>query len=142
MEQLVKEGKVRHIGVSNFSVAQTKEAQESLAREELVSNQVEYSLTVRSVEADLIPFAEREKLTVIAYSPLGQGNLPSHLVPSSILEKYRLTPAQAILNWVTFRKNIVAIPKSSNVKHAEENADSVSRRLSEDDYRLISDRVG
>src|SRR6266516_6713006 len=49
MEKLVRDGSVRHIGVSNFSVIQMKEAQAALSREEIVSNQVEYSLVDRSV---------------------------------------------------------------------------------------------
>ncbi len=142
MEKLVQEGKVRHIGVSNFSVDQTREAQGALARNELVSNQVEYSLAERSVERDLLPFCERERITVIAYSPLGRGHLPQSLVPRTILDRYRLAPAQVALNWVTFRENVVAIPKSARKEHTEENAASVSVRLSLEDYQLISRQAG
>lgn len=141
MEKLVQEGKVRYIGVSNFSPGQTREAQEALSKNELVSNQVEYSLTNRSIEPDLLPFCEREDITVIAYSPLGRGNIPVHLIPKSIMDRYKLTPAQVALNWVTFRENVVAIPKSARKEHTEENAASVSVRLSPEDYRLISIRA-
>src|SRR5437867_9181481 len=73
MEKLMQDGMVRHIGVSNFSVAQMKESQAALSREEIVSNQVEYSLVDRAVEEEILPYCQREKLTLIAYSPLGQG---------------------------------------------------------------------
>jgi diketogulonate reductase-like aldo/keto reductase len=138
MEKLVRDGLVRHIGVSNFSVEQTKEAQEALTKSELVSNQVEYSLSQRAIERDTIPYCEKEKITVIAYSPLGSGNMPASLVPHSILEKYKLTPAQVILNWVTFREGVVAIPKSAKRNHTEENAGAISVKLSEKDYALMS----
>ena len=69
MEELVSRGKIRYIGVSNFSVAQTSKAREALPRSEIVCNEVRYSLTHRAVESELLPFCEREKLTVIAVQP-------------------------------------------------------------------------
>jgi diketogulonate reductase-like aldo/keto reductase len=138
MEELVREGKVRHIGVSNFSIEETKEAREALRRNELVSNQVEYSLMNRSIESGLLQFCERERITIIAYSPLGRGSLPAHIIPKTILVKYNLTQAQTALNWVTFHENVVAIPKSATKAHTEENAASVSVRLSEEDYQQVS----
>ena len=76
MEKLVKEGLVRFIGVSNFSIEQTRDAQESLSREKIVSNQIEYSLVDRSPESGLLQYCKKEGVTVIAYSPLGQGKIP------------------------------------------------------------------
>jgi diketogulonate reductase-like aldo/keto reductase len=55
METLVDDGKVRYIGVSNYSLSQTKQAEEALSEYELISKQVEYSLKVREIEADLLP---------------------------------------------------------------------------------------
>jgi diketogulonate reductase-like aldo/keto reductase len=138
MEKLVRDGKVRYIGVSNFSADQTKEAQDVLTKNELVSNQVEYSLTERSIEKGLLPYCEKEGITVIAYTPLGSGNIPTSLIPCSILVKYNLTPVQAALNWVTHRDGVVAIPKSAKREHTEENAGALSVRMSEEDYKLVS----
>ncbi len=137
MEELVKQGVVRYIGVSNFSVAETEEAKAALKANELVSNQVEYSLSNRQVEQDILPYCEREKVTLIAYSPLAQGKI-ARLIPPEILEKYELTPAQAMLNWVTRDENVVAIPKAASIQHQEENAASVGVRLEPHEYDLIS----
>ena len=60
MEELVRDGRIRHIGVSNFSVGQTDEARNALSKNELASNQVEYSLRSRAVEADILPYCKRE----------------------------------------------------------------------------------
>ncbi len=136
MEELVSRGKIRYIGISNFTVAQTLKAREALPRSEIVSNQVRYSLTHRSIESELLPFCEREKLTVIAYSPLDIGKISSK-IPQALLTKYGLTPAQLMLNWVTYRDAVVAIPKASKVEHVEKNATSVSTRISGDDYRAL-----
>jgi diketogulonate reductase-like aldo/keto reductase len=138
MEELVSRGKIRYIGISNFSVTQTLKAREALPRSEIVSNQVRYSLTHRSIESELLPFCEREKLTVIAYSPLDTGKLPISRIPQVLLAKYGLTPAQLMLNWVTYKDAVVAIPKASKVEHVEKNATSVSTRISRDDYRTLS----
>jgi diketogulonate reductase-like aldo/keto reductase len=138
MEELVSRGKIRYIGVSNFSAAQVSKAREALPRSEIVSNQLRYSLTYRSIERELLPFCEGEKLTVIAYSPLDTGKLPSSKMPQALLDKYGMTPAQLMLNWVTYRDSVVAIPKASRVEHVEENAAAVNPRISGDDYRALS----
>lgn len=138
MEDLVSEGKVRYIGVSNFSVEETLEAQESLSRSELISNQVQYSITSREIEAELLPYCEKDKITVIAYSPLDRGKIPLSKIPKDLLAKYEMTPAQIMLNWVTYRRLVMAIPKASHMDHVEENSKSVDVRLSEDDYQALS----
>ena len=139
MEDLVHEGKVRYIGVSNFDIQQTNEAREALRKSELASNQVEYSLRNPGVESDILPYCEDEKITLIAYSPLAKGNIPQSMIPQALQTKYKMTPAQLMLNWVTRSDRVVAIPKSSNIKHMEENASSVSVRLTEEEYRSFGD---
>jgi aryl-alcohol dehydrogenase-like predicted oxidoreductase len=69
---LKKEGKLRHIGVSNFSVAQMKRAG---AIAPITSLQPRYSLLHREIEPDILPFVARENIGVIAYSPMASGLL-------------------------------------------------------------------
>jgi diketogulonate reductase-like aldo/keto reductase len=137
MEKLVHDNLVRYIGVSNFSVSETEAARAALAKNEIASNQVEYSLTDRSVEADILPYCVREKITLIAYSPLAQGHI-ARSIPADVLQRYRMTPAQAMLNWVTRNEQVVAIPKAGNIRHQEENASSVAVRFSAADYERMS----
>jgi diketogulonate reductase-like aldo/keto reductase len=136
MEQLVREGLVRYIGISNFNISETDEARAALPKSEIVSNQVEYSLTNRYVEPEILPYCVREKMTLIAYSPLARGNIPDS-IPKAILQKYKMTPAQAMLNWVTRDEQVVAIPKATNPVHLEENASSVSVRFDGSEYEQI-----
>jgi diketogulonate reductase-like aldo/keto reductase len=138
MEELVSRGKIRYIGVSNFSVSQTMKAREALPRSEIVCNEVRYSLTHRAVESDILPFCEREKLTAIAYSPLDTGKIPASKIPRALLDKYGMTATQLMLNWVTYREAVVAIPKASKVEHVEQNAAAISTRISGDDYQTLS----
>jgi aryl-alcohol dehydrogenase-like predicted oxidoreductase len=78
---LKQEGKVRHIGVSNFSVAQMKRAQ---AIAPITSLQPRYSLLHREVEAEILPFCAREKIGVIAYSPMASGLLTGAMTAERI----------------------------------------------------------
>lgn len=136
MEELVRGGFIRHIGVSNFSVKETDDARAALAKNEIVSNQVEYSLSNRHVEPDILPYCRKEKLTLIAYSPLARGRI-AETIPGVLLRKYNMTPAQAMLNWVTRDEQVVAIPKAADIAHLEENASSVSVRFTAVEYGLL-----
>lgn len=136
MDELLADGAVRFVGVSNFSVAETEEASAALKRGEVVSNQVEYSLQNRYVENEILPWCSREKVTLIAYSPLARGRI-SNSIPTSVIQKYGLTPAQAMLNWVTRSEQVVAIPKSVDPSHLEENASSITKRFDPSEYDLI-----
>jgi diketogulonate reductase-like aldo/keto reductase len=138
MEELVSRGRIRYIGVSNFSVDELTSARESLPRSEIVSNQVRYSISFRSVEADLLPFCEKEGITTIAYSPLDMGGVEHAEIPEELMKKYGLTRAQIMLNWVTRKDSVVAIPKAARIEHIRENADSLKVRLSSEDYATLS----
>jgi aryl-alcohol dehydrogenase-like predicted oxidoreductase len=78
---LKEEGKVRHIGVSNFNVAQLTRAQ---AIAPITSLQPRYSLLHREIEKEVLPFAARENIGVIAYSPMASGLLTGAMTPERI----------------------------------------------------------
>lgn len=141
MEHLIKKGKIRYVGVSNFSVKEMKEAIEALSVTELVSNQVRYSLLARDIENDILPFCQKERITVIAYSPLAKGAIASSIyfnLLNKLAKKYDKTPAQIALNWLIEKDCVIAIPKASRIEHVEENAKAVGWRMSKEDYNLLS----
>lgn len=141
MERLVLDGKVRFIGVSNFSVKLMEEARAALSKIDIVSNQVEYSLLSREVEDDILPYCEKENITLIAYSPLGRGNIlndPRSKILREVAKKYNKTLVQVALNWLIAKKPVVAIPKAINLSHVEENVNAAGWRLSDEDLELLS----
>jgi aryl-alcohol dehydrogenase-like predicted oxidoreductase len=78
MDGLVREGMVRYVGCSNFSVEQLAEVDrvcESLGLEKPVAVQPEYNMIKRDIDADLLPYCRNERLAVLAYSPLAGGFL-------------------------------------------------------------------
>ncbi len=145
MEHLVSEGKVRHIGVSNFSVGQTREAQEALSKRRLVSNQVKYNLLDRSIEDDLLPYAANEKITIIAYGPLARGGIQQGgvgqrwKVLDEVASKYDKTKEQVALNWLIWKEPVVTIPKAVQLEHVRENVGAVGWRLRAEDHDALNE---
>jgi diketogulonate reductase-like aldo/keto reductase len=144
MEKLVEEGKVREIGVSNFSVNQTREAQEALSRKALASNQVEYNLIERSIEEELLPYCTREHVTIIAYSPIARGQISGGgreerwRILDGIAQRNGKTRTQVALNWLICKTPVIAIPKAGNQDHVKENAGAVGWALSRNDQDALN----
>jgi diketogulonate reductase-like aldo/keto reductase len=146
MEELVDRGKIRFIGVSNFSVSELRKAQAALSKYHVVSNQVRYSLVDRSVEVGLLRYCGENKITVIAYSPLARGmNHIKEKDPHAILSKVATlagkTEAQVALNWCISKENVIAIPKASSVDHVIQNGNASGWRLSPEQNRLLEEGV-
>lgn len=141
MGELVDNEKIRFVGVSNFSVEETEEAQESFSKGKIVSNQVEYNLAERSIEKDLMPYCEKEGITILAYSPLARGHSlkGESRVLDEIASKYNKTRSQVILNWINSHETVISIPKSDSVAHTKENCGASGWRLTSDDIDRISE---
>ncbi len=138
MEELVEQGKVRHIGVSNFSVAQLQQAQAAMSNHPIVCNQVLYNLKRRGIERDLIPYCEEQGITVMAYTPLADGSLAvrprvragrAWETLEYVAQHVGKTPAQVALNWCLSRSPVVVIPKTNSVARTEENCGASGWRL-------------
>jgi diketogulonate reductase-like aldo/keto reductase len=138
MEQLKEQGKIRSIGVSNFSAEQVTEANAALKKSEVVSNQVDYSLADRSIEADLLPFCERNGIVVLAYYPLAHGKLANAgQEMREVCQTYGKTPAQVALNWLASKPNVIPIPRASRATHVKENLGASGWELSQDDKKRL-----
>ncbi len=141
MRQLVEQGKVRYLGVSNFTVRETRELQMYLGDIELVSSQQEYNVVDRSIEGEILPFCQSAGLTVIAYSPLLQGKITGKTanqeVLSGLAQKYQASAAQLILKWLTQAGNVIAIPKAGSEKHLMENAAAAEIELDRQDLQVL-----
>src|SRR5258705_7788871 len=81
---LIKQGKVRYAGVCNYNVAQLKEAQKYV---NILSNQVPYSMVLRDIEKELVPYCLEENTSILAYSPLERGLLTGKIKPGHIFKE-------------------------------------------------------
>jgi diketogulonate reductase-like aldo/keto reductase len=149
MEALVDRGLVRHIGVSNFTTAELRDAQAAMRKYPIVSNQVLYNLNRRHIEEDLLPYSQTNQITIIAFTPLDSGRLarrseyPSNpeamRALSLVAAQVNKTLGQVALNWCTSRPNIITIPKSSSAARVVENSQASGWRLSAEQVRLLDD---
>ena len=142
LDDLTTEGKIRFIGVSNFSLRDLQEAQRAGARHGIVSNQLRYSLIDRSIEDGLLGYCQASGVTVIAYSPLAREfSRVRDCDPSGVLERLATetgrTPAQILLNWCISKVGVVAIPKSNSPAHMRDNCGASGWRLTPEHIRIL-----
>ena len=131
MEELVGQGKLRHIGVSNFNLKQLQEAQGALSKSELSSIQVDYSLIHRVPEEELLPYCDREKIALLAYYPLGHGKLPPDQRLEPLASGHGKARAQVALQWLAGKPNVFPIPRASTPNHVQENDKASDWELSD-----------
>jgi diketogulonate reductase-like aldo/keto reductase len=136
MEELVAQGLVRFIGVSNLEAAEMKAAQAALRRERLACNQVLYHLRDRAIERALLPHCERARAAVVGYTPLARGGFLQGPVPE-IARRHGRTPRQVALNFLTRRAALFTIPKASSEDHVRENAAALDFTLTRDETAAI-----
>ncbi|WP_017301406.1 aldo/keto reductase [Nodosilinea nodulosa] len=165
LNQLKDQGKIRAIGVSNFSKAQIEEAMEYGRIDSL---QPPYSLFWRGVETELRPYCVENELTILAYSSLAQGLLtgkfgPDHEFPKEdvrsknklfqpplygkaqaaleqlrpIARRYHTTLGNLALAWLMAQPQTTAIVGARNGEQAKENAQAAAVSLSADDLAEI-----
>ena len=139
-EFLVEKGLVRYIGVSNFDAKLLDEARSYLSKTDIVANEVKYSIADRTIERDLLPYAQKERITIIAYSPLEKGRLAKDRILAQIGRKYNKSAAQVALNWLISKHNVIAIPKAGTESHLKENAEAMGWRLSLEDLRYLDEK--
>ncbi|MDA4118222.1 MAG: aldo/keto reductase [Thaumarchaeota archaeon] len=122
MEEMQEKGKIRHIGISNFSLDQMIAAGEALRRSEISSNQVSYSLAHRGIEKDILPYCQKNDISLLAYFPLGHGELArGGERMQEVCKRNSKTPAQVALNWLISKPGVFAIPRASTPDHVREN---------------------
>ena len=168
MERLLEQGKIRAAGVCNYSVDQLKEAEQTL---KLSSNQVSYSMLQRGIEADLVPFAQTNDMSLIAYSPMERGLLTGKYFKDGKLEEadhrngyfkqfdleriekvlnellviadsYNASLAQLVLNWTMNQPGItVTLAGARNEKQVASNAAAMNLSISDADMASINQHL-
>lgn len=138
MEELFQLGVIRSIGVSNFPLKLMKEAQSCLTRTGIAANQVKYNIKCRYPEKELLPFCQKEEITLIAYTPLEEGSLTKNRLLQEMGRKYKKSAAQIALNWLICHDNVITIPKAIHRSHLQENAQAMGWRLKGEDFEKIA----
>jgi diketogulonate reductase-like aldo/keto reductase len=132
-EILMKAGRIRNWGVSNFDVDDMEDLIALPRGDEVATNQVLYNLTRRGIEYDLIPWSRKFELPLMAYSPIEQGRLLRNPTLHAVAERHDATPVQVALAWVLRLPDVCAIPRSGNPAHTRDNRGALDLRLTAQD---------
>jgi len=131
--ELVDEGIVNHIGVSNFTIKMMEDAIESCDKP-IFANQIEHHPYLQQKE--LMEFLKQKNIALISYSPLGRGYVLDNLLIKNIAEKNKISTAQVCLSWL-MSKGAYPIPKASSIEHLKENFAASELTLSQEDILQI-----
>lgn len=139
LAKMKEEGKIRHIGLSQISVDQLKEAGKITP---IASVQNMYNLANRESE-DLLNYCDEHNVAFIPWFPLATGKLAKEGGPLDTLAKEKdVRPAQLALAWLLKRSKVtLPIPGTSSVKHVEENIAAAGIELSDNDVKALTETV-
>jgi diketogulonate reductase-like aldo/keto reductase len=141
-EELVRAGKIRSWGVSNFDADDLDELHEVAGEGRIACNQVLYHLQERAIEHAVIPWCKAHGVAVVAYSPFGHDDFPSPQskpgqILQSIADAHGISPRQVALGFLTRDVSVFAIPKASSAEHAADNAAAGGLTLSKDELAAL-----
>jgi pyridoxine 4-dehydrogenase len=138
LKDLQAQGKIRHIGLSEVSVEQIKQAQTMVP---IVTVQNRYSLLDRAAE-DVLKYCDGEKIGFIPWFPLAAGKVSAAEELARIATRLKATPSQLALAWLLWRSPaILPIPGTSRVTHLEENVGAAELKIDEATMQEI-DKLG
>lgn len=141
-EELVRAGKIRSWGVSNFDLAGMRQLEALAGQGRVACNQVLYHLNERFIEHEMVEWCTARDIAVVAYSPFGSGNFPDARSSGGqllerIAQNHEATPFQVALAFLTRNPNVFAIPKAAALSHVEQNAAAAQLNLSSDEIEAL-----
>ncbi|MFD1743903.1 aldo/keto reductase [Rhizobium helianthi] len=134
METLRERGLIKSWGVSNFDVEDMQELLAIPGGENCAANQVLYNADRRGIEFDLLPWHQQHAMPLMAYSPLGQGELLRHPEVIRLAKAYQASPAQVALAFVLERDNVLAIPKTAKPERVAELLATLDLDITDEDW--------
>ena len=146
MERMVDAGKMRYIGLSNFSLNLLKRAQGILSKHEITSIQINYNIFHRKSQNDLIKYCEQNHIAVMAYFPLGHGKVTQKQY-NEYFDRVRKTVGDvpnaniALAYLISKNQNVFPIPRASNRAHVTQNAKYSDILLKEDDIKYLEEKL-
>lgn len=131
MEELVDEGKIKYIWVSNFSKESLAEAQSYCKKYKIVANQVHYNLLFRECESTgLLDYCKQNDVMLVAYRPYELGKICNGTKLVAYEKQFQKTASQIALAWLYSQKNVVALFQSDYNPHIDEDIAELDWKLS------------
>ncbi len=139
--EIVKGGRTRYVGVSNFSIKQLKKAQD-FSDVPIAADQVEYSILTRDPErTGLLDYCRKNSILLTAYEPLGKGRVFYNSELQGIAAQCGVSLAQLALNWLISKPGVITIPMSSKEDHLRENLEAADLELPSEILELVDRRL-
>ena len=141
-DELVRAGKIRSWGVSNFDVEDLDELLGVAGEGKIACNQVLYHLQQRAIEHTVIPWCERHGVAVVGYSPFGHNDFPAPRskagdLLATIARAHGATARQVALAFLTRAPSVFTIPKAAASEHVADNAAAGALTLSESEIATL-----
>jgi diketogulonate reductase-like aldo/keto reductase len=136
-ERLLRDGKIRHYGVSNFDRSDMEEWVGLRGGESVAADQVLYNLSRREPEWDLLPWCRKRGIAIMAYTPLGQGSVLRDRTLADIARRRNATLAQVALAWLLRQEGMIVIPKAARLEHVRDNRGALGVVLTEEDLSAL-----
>lgn len=137
MNELVADGRVRRVGVSNYSVAQMQEAID-LCNTPIATNQVRYNLLDRTpVDNGVLEFCREHGIPLTAYSPV-KGGVLGHATVKEIAADHGVSTAQIALRWLIQQPGVITIPMSQDLDHLRDNMVALDIELSSEEMARLN----
>jgi diketogulonate reductase-like aldo/keto reductase len=131
LNQLVLEGRVRHVGISNFNVRLLEQAR-AQSEAPIFTDQVPYSLADRAyVHNSVLGYCQRNNILLTAYSPVQKGRLRSMPILRAIADAHEASEYQIALAWLVAQPRVITIPMSLDREHQAENLAAAEIELTE-----------
>jgi diketogulonate reductase-like aldo/keto reductase len=135
---LIRAGKIRSWGVSNFDVDDMEELTPLDAGSSVATDQVLYNLTRRGVEYDLFPWCRERNIPMMAYSPIEQGRMLKDRALRNVAARHEASPAQVALAWLLKHDGLIVIPRSGKTEHVRENRAALDLELTGQDLAELN----
>lgn len=139
LNKLVSDGKVKHLGVSNFKLKQLKQSQEA-AETPLLTNQVPYRIPDRTYVANgVLEYCQKNDILVTAYSPVKFRSIRVNQTLNTIAQAHSATPFQIALAWLVMQPRVITIPMSFNPQHIRENFEAADIELAPEEFQALNE---
>lgn len=136
-QKLKAEGKIRHYGVSNLDTDDMEELWRTPGGPLTQVNQVYYNPAARGIEFDLLPWQRKQRVPIMAYSPVDQARLAGDKTLAAIGKRHDATAAQIALAWGLRHSDSIVIPKAVKSEHIRQNVAALDIRLTPEDMAEI-----
>lgn len=140
LNDLQKEGLIRHWGVSNFDQNDLDDLMKGASPDQVFANEDLYNVTARGVEYDVLPWQRKRKMAFLAYSPfhaVGWQTIRPNAVIKDIANEHHVSTHQVLLAWDMRDHFVIPLPKASKAAHVKDNIAAASLRLSPEELAAI-----